>query len=184
MIDEEIIALSKQRARRKGRRVWWADQRDLTNQAAVAILGALRHFDPTRGPPEAAYCAFVADRALGNYLLQQSSPVSAARGKHQTELAMTRRAPVSEGLIDVHAVEDAYAALELAERIHYRLVALDESHRGVALRVLLDGVKPAQEAQRTGLTVREVYRHVSQLRQRIGGDTTLWEMLTEFRRLG
>jgi DNA-directed RNA polymerase specialized sigma24 family protein len=73
---QEIGTLVQKIAHSYARKCWWAEEEDLNSEGWIAALEAERTRDPSR--PMAPYVATAVRRAIANFLVRQSSPVSAS----------------------------------------------------------------------------------------------------------
>ena len=179
--DELDVALevSKKAARRYARRCWWADVKDLEQEAVLATVKAAGTFDPAVGVPFAGYAWRAAILALKPYLWRQSSPVSASWGNIiGRKLEGLQRAEVDLTIPDDRGDPDTVLDdKRWCEQVWRRAVALDLSG-GLAIEVLLLGEKSADVAARHGVPVQTVYNATTRAKARMTNDKELYELWT------
>jgi len=180
--DELSIAMdvAQKAARRYARRCWWADVKDLEQEATLATVKAARTFDPTVGVPFAGYAWRAAILALKPYLWKMSSPVSASWGDMlNRKLAGMHRAEVDLTIQDERTLQDdELDQRRWCEQVWKRAVALDPSG-GLAVEVLLMGEKSSDVAERHGVPVQTVYNATTRAKARMTNDKELWELWTQ-----
>ncbi len=177
MDTEELLKIATIAARRYARRVWWAKEEDMRQEALVAVLKARETFDPTHGAPFGAYALRAAMLAIRPYLWKNSSPVSESWHKLPT-LRGVHRAPLTDAKDVLASTACPEAQLEHAtwhEAVRDRLLALDPS-RGLGLAVLLERQKPEAVAQQHNVSLAEVRRAVARLRTAVRNDYSLWKL--------
>lgn len=101
---EDIRVIATRVAKRYGRRCWWAEVDEMVQEASVAIIQALRTFDPEVGVPVEGYCHRAAIFAVKHYLWRMSAPVSETHHKRHT-LAGVHRASLEQAL-DIESDSD------------------------------------------------------------------------------
>jgi RNA polymerase sigma factor (sigma-70 family) len=178
---EELTALARRAARRYKRKCWWADERDLRQTAALALLEAQRNYDPQTGIPFEGYAWKVMINQLHGAVLRASAPVSAPHHK-LPDLKGLYRAALDDGLVDLRA--DPYrvlAALEKQARMKAALddILADEHDHQIARDVLLRDLKPRAVAASRGVPIEQVYVVVRRVKDRIGKSYACWLLLHE-----
>lgn len=160
----QLDAVAHRVARRYAARCWWAGLDDLLQVARLACVEAERTFDKRVGVPLDAYAWRAAVNSVRRYLWRMSAPVSAS-DHHQTEVAGMHRAPV-EAALDEEASEPwADAVLNDTRwrgRVRSQLFRILARNMEIgdcllALRVVLDGERPAEVAREHSVPVAQVY---------------------------
>lgn len=171
------------------RKCWWSDAQDLEQEAMVECLRALRAFDPDLGTPVKSYLFTAARRAIVNYLLAQSSPVSARSG-HRSVLVGLHAAD-----LDLHAAEGEHATACRPE-LHVSATADSDYdyarwRAAVATRieavigrpcaelsipVILGLARSSEVAEAMQVPVATVYSATARAKSAIGDDVVLWEL--------
>jgi DNA-directed RNA polymerase specialized sigma24 family protein len=174
MSIEKMIATTVRRYKRK---VWRADEEDMTQIAWVAVEETRQTFDAARGFAFAGYAHRAVCRAITEYLWRSGSPVSEAE----------KRLPT---LIRIESVEVDAALPQETERPETHGIWLDHVRRTIeeatadirdarlALRVLLEEKTPAEVAREEGVAVRRVYKATHAARNAIRRNeelALLWE---------
>lgn len=172
-------------ARRYAVRVWWADEKELVQEAWLAILTALRPGGPyvqECGVPRTAYAWRAAVLHLREFLWRQSAPVRAPHHKLK-ELRGVHRAEVTEE--SIVTFEDPAQLLEekrwtesVRSQVHYLLDKLG-ADSGVAARVVVHEEEPAEVARDLALPTSHVYRTARAARTMMSDNAMLHQLLKE-----
>lgn len=180
--DELAVAerVARKAAKRYARRCWWADVKDLEQEALLATVKAAGTFDPSVGVPFAGYAWRAAVLALKPYLWKQSSPVSASwNDMLDRKLAGVQRAEVDTTVPEEKDTpDDELDRRRWCEEVWKRALAHDPSG-GLAVAVLLNGEKSADVAARHGVPVQTVYNATTRTKARIAKDPDLWNLWTQ-----
>lgn len=178
---EQGIALVAERvARRYARRVFWAEEDDLRQEAYAVALTACRSWDPAVGVPLAAYVWRACVLGLRSHLWRSSAPVAETDHRLHT-LRGVHRAPLEEALL----VESPTAARpdeacwreEVREQVSY-VLARGQVDARLALPVLAGELPARMVAQRFDVPVVRVYRTVRRARLLLENNAllyTLWQ---------
>ena len=186
----ELAEVVKRVAARYRAKCWWADLDDLQQEAWVAVLEAQQTWDPNRGVPLHAYAWQSASRRIGNYLWEQSTPVSVTRnhGKKLRGVTQVHKSRWnSRGAVIPDAVRYVIANIEAdipgeTERVEQWWEDLSQEvakvvragHNGdAAARVLLDREKHKDVAQELRWPVTKLWRATHRARTRIRDDIDL-----------
>ena len=171
----ELTEVVRRVASRYQARCWWADLDDLKQEAWVAVLEAKETWDPNFGVPLHGYVWRAASRRLGNYLWEQSVPVSAWK-RHGNLLRGVKRASVE--VLD-HVEADPPGEAERVEQwwedLSWEVAKVVRAgHNGdVAERILLGREKPADIAEELQWPVHRLWRATHRARKRIRNDIDL-----------
>lgn len=191
-IEQQMGDIARSVSGKYARRCWWADPRDLEQQAWEILLDFKVNYAPrVDGTDEidpskfGNYAHRAVMRQLSRYLWRQSSPVSLSDHDCAAAVAGTlRKAPTthpvsgSELLVGQDTRQDSLYLSELTRRrVRSRVVALCggvvDPWVEAGLEVVVDGEKPGEVALRHGLPSYGLYRQVSWMRSRIAGDREL-----------
>lgn len=173
MTLEEVV---EKVARAYAAKCWWADLRDLKQEAWVAILEAEATYNPARGA-RSQYAWSSAVYALRAYTWEMSSPVRAPR-KRLPETAGMRRVAV-DVLLDMpdptpSPLEQAHSAKLTSEWLaHVRALVAQGHLADEVTRVLLDGERPSRVAREAGIAPWQLWRATKQARERLEQDPEL-----------
>lgn len=180
------------------RRVWWADQIDLMQDAWVEVLSSLeRKPVPDEWLKGTVYR--ICSRRISQYLWEQSSPATGRRGgRHFQGLKRASAdvhlasvagsvAPDSRALTAEaeHELESARERLfwRIAELYSEALASTGQQARGLLLeavmRVLLDGQPSIEAARACEAPLAEVYSETARVKKLIVEDATAAELLEE-----
>lgn len=179
---DRIIATAAKAARRYARKVWWADEDDLRQEAALAALQATREggpYDPETGVPVGAYVWRACVLHLRAYLWQQSAPVNETDHKLAT-LRGVHRLELNESLASADV--DAYELLsekEWTEEVRSQLdYLLNKRGAGKHLaRVLLNEESPTHVAHEAGIPIDDLYILTKKTRRDIASNAYLFHLL-------
>ena len=180
-LSPELLKLMRCAARRYKRKCWWADQRELEQQAALALVEAHRSYDPQTGIPFEGYAWRAVINQLHGAVLRESAPVSASAHKLPDLKGLFREA-LDEGLVDPRA--DPYRVLAALQREARVRSALDEILSGerdhqIARDVLLREMEPREVARWRRVPVQRVYAVVRRVKNRIGKSYACWMLWRE-----
>lgn len=183
MITDKVLQTAAAAvARRYARRVWWADESELRQEALVAAyeVRARGTYDPTCNIPLRAYVERACAYRLRAYLWRQSAPVSAPHRK-LTSLAGLHRAALDE----CSATTETDPLVLLCEKEHALAVrtgveeavkmTVIEWARALVLRVLLGDEAPSEVADGAVMT-RALYRMVRKARVMCETDSMLYDL--------
>lgn len=181
MIDE-VLRVARNAARHYARRVWWANEEDLVQEASAAALQATRPdgpFDHESGLPVGVYVWRACVLHLRAYLWRQSAPVSESRhklptlrGVHRSELTET------SAITDVDALS-LLSEKEWTEEVRAQLNYLFDKDGDGALvsRVLLEEEKPEYVAHTAGIDVQDLYRKTKRAKRALTNNALLFHMM-------
>lgn len=187
----EIERVARQVARKYARRVWWADEDDLMQEAREACVRASRTWDSTVGVSLEAYLWRAAMLTLRKWCWRQSSPVSG--GMHDPRAhRMGQRTQVHE---DTPAADEPHQGVVLREDFVAEEIVTERDWRArvcalvqglasspadrLGARVLLGEGKPSEIALEHGVPVATVSAACARLRRRIAGTLDARELLVE-----
>ena len=153
-----------------GRRFYWVDQADLSQQVWLAVLSATKHRDVLCR--EARACAFVAaKREVNRMITRSASPVSETWHRLES-LQETRTVELDEThyVSAVPTPEAQAIAMQRAARV--RRAAFESAQLvpfgDLAVRVVLDEEQPREVASAAGVSRKSVYKAVALLKQAMG----------------
>lgn len=181
--QEKVARLARVAARRYKRRCWWADVKDLEQEAWVAAMLAKRSWKSDRGTPFEAYAWVAMVRWMRGYLLRNSSPASVPWGALEAAKGLRSAGEVKESTPDPDPSPEASvveAYWRRAVRRAFRDVAVEVDAAGLA-EALLDDEKfrSSAYAERVGARVEGVYREKEKLMGAARGDRKLRRVLRE-----
>jgi DNA-directed RNA polymerase specialized sigma24 family protein len=168
---------------------WWADRRDMVQEAWTECLKAMGQFDPSRGTL-AAYLNGVCVHAIRRYLWWESSPCSG--GWHRPEEQRTQRRagldiPAAEPdgvrltpvapLVSHDTPHDVVSQAEWRQRVQVELSRLTQDNDAVA--ILSEELTPSDLSGVTGLPTSHYYSKVRRLRQTIMFSPQMLDLLRE-----
>lgn len=187
-MEEDLVVtaanVAAQASWRYARRCFWAEQDDLEQEAMVAAYAALGTWDRKVGVPFAAYAWRACILHLRKYLWRNTAPVNAPetrfdslRGLHRVELEEAHHA--DPGAWTDELLADAEWKQRVREQLDFVLRAGQGDEAAVALRTLLDDVKPADVAVEFSLPIAEVYRITTRARRILRSNAMLLDLMKE-----
>ena len=170
------------------RQCWWADPKDMKQEAIAAQLKAAPNWDRQCGVPFGAYLWRVAVLSIRNWLWRASAPVSSRsrperlRGiQHLALLVFTADGQAYERPeLRTHATPEANAqGTERSRKVQARLVALlGADGAKLATGVLSKEYTPGDLAYENNIPPAQVYRMMRQIRTRLH-DQELYDLWLE-----
>ena len=168
-MHDKIHNSAERMARYFSSRVRHADFDDCYQEAWLALLASLPNYDSTKGA-WGPWAASVSARHLRSYLYALKSPVSGPRSRASSTLS-----PFTSVSLDVQPFREegtsAHSALVLAtakravrNAVEDVLSSVEPSRRRASRAVLLDGLRPREAAQITGLDPKAVSWAVRRVR--------------------
>jgi len=173
-----LDSLARRAARRYKRRWSSLDERDLHQEAWIALLLAQRSYDPERGPFE-HYGSVAARRWLFGYLLRRTAPVSAAWGKLRALAPCTAVALTEEVEPTSHETRHALEVQQLRARIREAIadaLAPLGADAPLAFSLLSGDLRPRDIRDRD---TRDIYKLVRSARRLLTGSLKLWAVHKE-----
>lgn len=184
----ELIPALRRVARKYASKFWWADPRDLEQEAWMAALHAAPRWERGKGTTLIGWCSAAAAWALRDFGMQNATPLTPAHKKKWDWRAVSAIPITSTGAAPE---EDERGELQLEDpgptpdaaaeraRVHAMVeVAVRAAIRqadatGLAGPVLLGGKTPAQMARWSKVPEADARRAVSELRAKLAKDDTL-----------
>lgn len=165
-MEDEVKRAAEGVARRYARRVFWADEDDLRQEAYVIAIDARRRWDPTVGVPLSAYAWRACALGLRNYLWRQSAPVTETDHR-LTTLRGVHRAEVNEDCWRAPSPDELLVAKRWHEDVQEQ-IAFVLKHGNVDTRlvlpVLIEERAPRHVAKELEVPVIRIYRSVRRAR--------------------
>lgn len=184
-------------AARYAARCWWADVKDLEQEAWTVALEAQKHYDPAKaaGAPLEAYVWRAVVIQLSIYLRKQSAPVSASsnyvkdlEGLHRAPLTKVRNEPTMDTEVDADVHQERWRKA-VRDRVTWLVMkSVRDGHKGVQAGVesltdvpnanssyekLDEAVKPGEVAKRRAKAPESVYNAKSKAKELLESDPIL-----------
>ncbi len=182
--DKDILDRSRRLARSYARKVSATTAEDLTGAASVAQLEAAKTFDETRSDWR-YFAGLAASRAI-RHEMRLRYPVSGARSRQSAEKDRLRTTVSVEHVDTANTSPPAtarafvsFAEAKTEDEVTMRAIRarmaqlLGEDGALFALAVLTGEIRPAEFAEREGVTVREVNAAQRRVRKKLMGDSVL-----------
>ncbi len=170
--EKEIENIVRKTARSYARKCYWADEKELRQVANVGVQVARRKYARTEGRPE-PYFQIAVKRAISNFLIKASSPVSSSWHDRFNMIGIKRVGEDSPEAIAAFDGEDEGWADRVLEdkrmrvRILARLLEVAGPDGRAGLEVLL------AEKKRTGRVSRALQESIDLVKARIACDAEL-----------
>lgn len=191
----KVYSNATKATKRYKRKVFWAPEEDMKQEAIVAQLKAAQTFDPSKGTfdidnydEEDHFGAFtwgVAVKSIKRFLCKMSAPVSA---QHRVDvLKGILHEPLMEGSEEnpelphlAQTPEIIQQQIALSKRVRERLwEILTREESAFAVAVFQEDVEPIEIAEFHGVDPQTVYKAISQIKKKLSRDSRLFEIWRE-----
>lgn len=197
----KIYSNAAKATKRYKRKVFWAPEEDMRQEAIVAQLKAAQTFDPSKGTfdidnydEEDHFGAFtwgVAVKSIKRFLCKMSAPVSA---QHRVDVLkgilhepLFQSAGVGRGVREnpelpheTQTPEIIQQQISVSKRVRERLwEILTREESAFAVAVFQEDVEPIEIAEFHGVDPQLVYKAISQIKKKLSRDSRLFEIWRE-----
>lgn len=197
----KVYSNATKATKRYKRKVFWAPEEDMRQEAIVAQLKAAQTFDPSKGTfdidnydEEDHFGAFtwgVAVKSIKRFLCKMSAPVSA---QHRVDVLkgilhepLFQSAGVGRGVREnpelpheTQTPEIIQQQISVSKRVRERLwEILTREESAFAVAVFQEDVEPIEIAEFHGVDPQLVYKAISQIKKKLSRDSRLFEIWRE-----
>lgn len=184
-LDDIMARVAKAVSWRYARRVWWADQSELEQQAWIICLEVRQQYAKSGTNPESVFggsCYVACMRQLSRWLRYESSPVSSSNAGLKDMETFTR---VSTRTIeDTHLVagpDDAYEEAEVLHKLRATILELcgDTPDTRGAILVLMGGLTSSEAAEQLDLDIGSLYEQTRMVKNIVRTDSNMRNLAEE-----